>query len=276
MALNLGKIKVVLLDIEGTVCPISFVKDVLVRLFPPPFPVLSGAGSYPDGADPVPPTWLDHSGRVTFPHAVNALPATLDNQWDSPDFSSYRNAFPEDCVSDRSAFEAHFRDLVNRDVKVSYLKALQGYLWNEGYESGDIKAPLFPDVAERLLTWKNAGLRLVVYSSGSVPAQKLFFAHTDAQPSDLTHLISGWFDTVNAGLKTEPSSYTNILSNFQDAKACEWLFLSDNPLEVSAAIAAGMQSIPVVRPGNAPLPIGMSPRPISDFKELEGLGSKQS
>ncbi|KAF4864811.1 Enolase-phosphatase E1 [Colletotrichum siamense] len=239
MAPKLGSVKVVLLDIEGTVCPISFVKDVL------------------------------------FPYAVNVLPATLDKQWDSPDFSHYRNTFPDDCVSDRSAFEAHFRDLVSRDVKISYLKALQGYLWKEGYKSGEIKAPLFKDVPGRLLSWKNAGLRLVIYSSGSVPAQKLFFAHTDAQPSDLTPLISGWFDTVNAGLKTESSSYTNILSNFQDTKADEWLFLSDNPLEVSAAIAAGMRSIPVVRPGNAPLPADMNPQPIGDFNELEDHGSTQ-
>ncbi|KAK2024378.1 2,3-diketo-5-methylthio-1-phosphopentane phosphatase [Colletotrichum zoysiae] len=238
MAPNLGAIKVVLLDIEGTVCPISFVKDVL------------------------------------YPYAVDALPATLDKQWDSPEFAVYRNAFPEDCVYDRSAFEAHFRDLVSRDVKASYLKALQGYLWKEGYKSGDIKAPLFPDVAERLLSWKDAGLRLVIYSSGSVPAQKLFFGYTDAQPSDLTSLISGWFDTVNAGLKTEPSSYASILSNFQDTKPEEWLFLSDNPHEVAAAITAGMHSVPVVRPGNAPLPADMSPtlEPIRDFGELEGLG----
>ncbi|KAL0931616.1 enolase-phosphatase e1 [Colletotrichum truncatum] len=241
MAPNLGKVKVVLLDIEGTVCPISFVKDVL------------------------------------FPYAINALPATLDKQWDNPDFATYRNAFPADCVSDRSVFEAHFRDLVSRDVKVSYLKALQGYLWKEGYRSGEIKAPLFEDVAGSLSTWKEAGLRLVIYSSGSVPAQKLFFAHTDAQPSDLTPLISGWFDTTNAGLKTESSSYITILSNFQDTKADEWLFLSDNPFEVTAAIAAGMQSIPVVRPGNAPLPVDLNPalHPIKDFNELESLGSKQ-
>ncbi|KAF6805183.1 2,3-diketo-5-methylthio-1-phosphopentane phosphatase [Colletotrichum sojae] len=241
MAPRLGNVKVVLLDIEGTVCPISFVKDVL------------------------------------FPYAVDKLPATLDGHWDSPDFATYRNAFPEDCAIDRSTFEAHFRDLVSRDVKVSYLKALQGYLWEAGYRSGEIKAPLFPDVAERLWSWKNAGMRLVIYSSGSVPAQKLFFAHTDAQPSDLTPLVSGWFDTVNAGLKTEAGSYTTILSNFQDTKADEWLFLSDNPLEVSAAVAAGMQSIPVVRPGNAPLPADWSPalHPITDFNELEGLGPRQ-
>ncbi|OLN81596.1 Enolase-phosphatase E1 [Colletotrichum chlorophyti] len=240
MAPKLDNVRVVLLDIEGTVCPISFVKDVL------------------------------------YPYAVNALPAALDKQWDNPDFAVYRDAFPAEYASDRTAIEAHFRDLVSRDVKASYLKALQGYLWKEGYKSGEIKAPLFPDVAERLQSWKDAGLRLVIYSSGSVPAQKLFFGYTDAQPADLTPLISGWFDTVNAGLKTEAASYAKILSNFDDTGPEEWLFLSDNPHEVSAAIAAGMQSIPVVRPGNAALPADLSPalQPITDFNELKGLGSE--
>ncbi|KAK0370903.1 enolase-phosphatase E1 [Colletotrichum limetticola] len=227
---------------------------------------------------PPPGDFLEFSsdGTEVYPYAVDALPATLDKQWDNPEFAVYRNAFPEDCASDRPVFEAHFRDLIKRDVKASYLKALQGYLWKEGYKSGEIKAPLFPDVAERLLSWKVAGLRLVIYSSGSVPAQKLFFGYTDAQPADLTPLISGWFDTVNAGLKTEPGSYASILSNFAGTKPEEWLFLSDNPSEVTAAIMAGMQSIPVVRPGNAPLPDDLSPtlQPIRDFNELKGLGSK--
>ncbi|TEA08979.1 Enolase-phosphatase E1 [Colletotrichum sidae] len=237
---ELRKIKAVLLDIEGTVCPISFVKDVL------------------------------------FPYAVNVLPAVLEQQWDKPEFSAYRNAFPDNCSTDPATFEAHFRDLVCRDVKVAYLKALQGYLWTEGYRTGEIKAPLFPDVAERLLTWHDAGLRLVIYSSGSVAAQKLLFAHTNAQPSDLTFLISGWFDTVNAGLKTEHESYATILASSGDIRADEWLFLSDNPREVSAATAAGMQSIPVVRPGNGPLPHDwISPsQPITSFSELASLGTK--
>ena len=33
-----------------------------------------------------------------------------------------------------------------------------------------------------------------------------------------------------------------------------WLFLSDNLKEVRAAMASGMRSLPVTRPGNAPYP----------------------
>ncbi|KAI0392580.1 HAD-like domain-containing protein [Xylariaceae sp. FL0594] len=141
-----------------------------------------------------------------------------------------------------------------QDVKASYLKSLQGYLWEEGYASGDLKAPLFPDVAAKLSTWHKNGRKIMIYSSGSVPAQKLLFGHTNAEPSDLTPLISGWFDTVNAGLKTETKSYQKIMDSHPEIPADQWLFLSDNTKEVDAAIAAGMQSMVVQRPGNADLP----------------------
>lgn len=94
----------------------------------------------------------------------------------------------------------------------------------------------------------------MIYSSGSVPAQKLLFGHTDASPPSLVPFISDWFDTVNAGPKTEPKSYATIMSHHPAFKPHEWLFLSDNLAEVSAAQEAGMQSLPVIRPGNPPLP----------------------
>ncbi|XXH04878.1 cAMP-dependent protein kinase catalytic subunit [Hypoxylon texense] len=229
-------VKVVLLDIEGTVCPISFVKDVL------------------------------------FPYALKALPDTLESQWDSPDFAKYRNAFPSEYSSSKDALAAHFRDLVERDVKVSYLKSLQGYLWESGYASGDLKAPLFPDVPAKLAEWRHRGLSIMIYSSGSVAAQKLLFKHTDAAPtSDLTPQIADWFDTVNAGLKTDASSYETIASTHPEFSPAEWLFLSDNVKEVDAAIEAGMRSIVVQRPGNAPLSpeVPQRLRVIETFESLD-------
>lgn len=210
-------VKVVLLDIEGTVCPISFVKDVL------------------------------------FPYALKVLPGTIKAQWDSPEFKKYRDAFPAEYSSDSDAFQTHVIDLVSRDVKASYLKSLQGYLWEEGYKSGDLKAPLFPDVPLNVSKWHDKGVKIMIYSSGSVPAQKLLFKHTNAEPSSLTFLISDWFDTVNAGLKTETSSYEIIASKHPEFPASQWLFLSDNVNEVDAALKVGMQSVVVQRSGNAEL-----------------------
>ncbi|KAI2626516.1 enolase-phosphatase E1 [Hypoxylon sp. NC1633] len=230
-----SSVKVVLLDIEGTVCPISFVKDVL------------------------------------FPYALKVLPETLNEQWDSPDFAKYRDAFPSEYSSSKDALEAHVRDLVEKDVKVSYLKSLQGYLWQEGYASGDLKAPLFPDVVAKLSGWRRKGLKIMIYSSGSVAAQKLLFKHTDADPSDLSPQVSDWFDTVNAGLKTETSSYEAIASKHPEYSPQEWLFLSDNVKEVDAAIQAGMQSMVVQRPGNAPLSpdVPQRLRVIETFESLD-------
>jgi len=208
---------------------------------------------------------------LQFPYALHALPETLRTKWDSPEFAQYRDAFPSEYSVSKEAFTAHVRDLMSRDVKVSYLKSLQGYLWETGYRTGEIKAPLFPDVAPKFESWKEGGKHIIIYSSGSVAAQKLLFRHTNGEPADLTPLIADYFDTVNAGPKTEPSSYEKILSQHPvGGGPSSWLFLSDNVKEVEAAKAAGMQSFIVQRPGNAPLPadVEKTHRVISDFYGL--------
>ncbi|RCI10947.1 hypothetical protein L249_5312 [Ophiocordyceps polyrhachis-furcata BCC 54312] len=215
---SMDAVDVLLLDIEGTVCPVSFVHDVL------------------------------------FPYALDSLPGHLQHHWDSPDFASYRQAFPQHCRDDRVAFEALVRQLMAKDVKEPYLKALQGYLWQKGYRSGQLEAPVFPDVAPFITAAHAAGKTIIIYSSGSVAAQKLFFSHTSAEPSNLTPYISAWFDTVNAGPKTETASYATILASSPNIAPARWLFLSDNIHEVRAALASGMRSLPVVRPGNTSLP----------------------
>lgn len=161
---------------------------------------------------------------------------------------------------------------MSRDVKASYLKSLQGYLWENGYRTGELKAPLFPDVAPKFKSWTKNGQHIVIYSSGSVPAQKLLFRHTNAEPADLTPMIADYFDTVNAGPKTDASSYKKIVSahSLSDGPS-GWLFLSDNVKEVDAAKSAGLQSFVVQRPGNAPLPadIDKTHKVIYSFDELD-------
>jgi len=228
-------VKVVLLDIEGTVCPISFVKDVL------------------------------------FPYALKALPGALSSEWDSRQFAKYRDVFPAEYKASKSAFEYHVQDLMSRDVKASYLKGLQGYLWERGYKNRELKAPLFPDVAPKLAAWRKDRIRIMIFSSGSVPAQKLLFKHTNGEPSNLNPLLTDFFDTVNAGPKMEASSYEAIANRYGRYPLGEWLFLSDNVHEVEAAVAAGMQSIVVQRPGNAALPqdVESRHRVIRSFDELD-------
>ncbi|KAF4556857.1 Hypothetical protein D9617_1g087390 [Elsinoe fawcettii] len=213
MVQHIAGVKIVLLDIEGTICSISFVKDTL------------------------------------FPYAISALPKVLEQQWDDPEFKQYRDAFPAEAQTSPAAFEAHVRDLMAKDIKIAYLKNLQGYLWEDGYKNKVYATSLFPDVVPRLKAWQNTGLGLAIFSSGSVYAQKLLFEHVKTDPdsrsndsADLTALISGWYDTVNAGPKMEAASYQIIAEGLR-ARTEDVLFLSDNVKEVAAAVEAGSTEV---------------------------------
>ena len=61
------------------------------------------------------------------------------------------------------------------DKKITPLKTLQGILWENGYKSGEIRGHVYSDVKENLEKWKDNGIELGVFSSGSVAAQKLIF-----------------------------------------------------------------------------------------------------
>ena len=149
-----------------------------------------------------------------------------------------------------------------KDVKIAYLKSLQGYLWLTGYQTGALCCPLFPDVAPAMRQWHTQGVRIVIYSSGSVAAQKLLLQHTTETDNggDLRELVQGWYDTVNAGMKNEESSYQTIVEEERkkgaEIKPEGWVFFSDNVKEVEAADKAGMKTVLTVRPGNAEVPRG--------------------
>lgn len=147
---------------------------------------------------------------------MKALPNVLAQKWDDNDFIPYREAFPAEHRTSPAALQAHVEDLTRRDVKIAYLKNLQGYLWETGYKNGSYSTPLFPDVEVQLQEWHSSGKQLAIYSSGSVFAQKLLFEHVQnlagkaAPIDDLRPLFSGWFDTTNAGPKIEAGSYSLI------------------------------------------------------------------
>lgn len=187
------------------------------------------------------------------------LPSVLEDQWDSPVFATYKNAFPPAHRTTPEAFTKHVKDLVSQDLKIPYLKSLQGYLWLSGYESGALKCPLFTDVYPAMQKWvKDSNLKVVIYSSGSIAAQKLLFQYTDVEEvvaagyekGDLRPLIGGYFDTTTAGMKVDKNSYEKIIQEV-GGDATEFLFLSDNVSEIAASMKAGMKSVVVVREGNA-------------------------
>lgn len=132
---------------------------------------------------------------------------------------------------------------MDEDRKLTPLKRLQGMIWRSGYESGRLRAHVYQDAAQALRKWDAAGLKLYVYSSGSVEAQRLLFAHTS--DGDMTPLFSGYFDTT-IGSKLEARSYRHVADSLFLA-AGEVVFISDHPGETKAAAAAGMHTVLMAR-----------------------------
>ena len=134
---------------------------------------------------------------------------------------------------------------IEADRKVGPLKTLQGYIWREGYETGQYTSHIYKDVYPAMQKWQEMGIKLGIYSSGSVGAQKLLFAHTEQ--GDLTPCLSAYFDT-KVGHKREVNSYAQISKSLNIAPE-QILFLSDVVEELDAASEAGLGTAHVVRPG---------------------------
>ena len=141
---------------------------------------------------------------------------------------------------------AYVEWLMDRDRKSPGLKRLQGLVWQRGYREGELKGEVFDDVPPALEAWRNRGIRVAIYSSGSVLAQRLLFSST--RFGDLTRLLSNYFD-ISSGAKTSAESYRRIAASL-DCAASEMLFVSDAAGELDAARTAGCQVAFCVRPGN--------------------------
>ncbi|MCP9773311.1 acireductone synthase [Synechococcus sp. Tobar12-5m-g] len=220
----------VLLDIEGTTCPVDFVANTL-------FPyasthlkayMLSHGHEAPVEAllQEVREAWrLDHKPPAPAAGATNVL--------------MIQNPGVE-------ALADYLIKLIEQDRKLPALKELQGLVWEEGYSHGAIQAPLFPEVTTCLQQWRQQGLVLGAYSSGSVTAQQLLYGHT--LRGDLRPLFSAWFDT-RTGAKQSSSSYRRI-SEIMGAEPASVLFVSDSCPELTAAHGAGMEVAFSDREGN--------------------------
>ncbi|KAJ2078548.1 enolase-phosphatase E1 [Coemansia sp. RSA 988] len=230
----------VLLDIEGTTTPISFVRDVL------------------------------------FPYVKHNIRGFLEARWEDAEVQKHVQAIAKQANDDvnagipsavginldgaqaDSAEEARHKVLQNiewqmkEDRKIGALKVLQGCIWRDGYESGQLQGVMFPDVVGAIRRWTAAGCKVYIYSSGSIEAQKLIFGFSDH--GNMLQYISGHFDTTT-GPKIDSSSYTAIADKI-GVLPDRILFVSDIILEIRAADQAGMQTVLSVRPGNAPVDAG--------------------
>ncbi|TGN41972.1 acireductone synthase [Marinobacter confluentis] len=225
-------IRIILTDIEGTTSSISFVHEVL------------------------------------FPYAAEHMAEFVrEGHQSTPEISAQLDAVAEVSGTDRSDIDALIEVLlkwIQEDRKETSLKALQGMLWQQGYQEGAFHGHVYADAADYLQRWHDRGLRLFVYSSGSVKAQKLIFGFSDA--GDLTPFFSGYFDT-RVGGKKQPEAYRTILGEL-GVEAETVLFLSDVEAELEAAESVGMKTVWLVREGKKP----DSSRPVAaDFAEVDAL-----
>jgi enolase-phosphatase E1 len=156
---------------------------------------------------------------------------------------------------------------MDADQKVAPLKTLQGLIWQQGYAAGELIMTFFPDAAPALRAWHEKGLRLAVFSSGSVPGQIAAFAHTT--DGDLTSLVSRHFDTVNAGPKRDAASY-HLMTEELGVEPDRIVFCSDVPAELDAAREAGWQTVGLARPGEPFADADFGPhRTVSSFEQLD-------
>lgn len=147
------------------------------------------------------------------------------------------------------------------DRKITPLKTLQGVLWDKGYRDGTLKGHVYADVPTKLAEWKAEGKQMAVFSSGSVPAQKLIYGFSVA--GDLTPYFSAYFDTTTGG-KREAETYAKIAKALNVA-ANEIVFLSDIKEELEAARASGLQTVQLVREGT----VAAWDETANDFSELK-------
>ncbi|OOL37968.1 acireductone synthase [Pseudomonas sp. FSL W5-0299] len=207
-------IKAILTDIEGTTSAVSFVFDVL----------------FPYAAKHLPEFVRQHAGRADVAEQL----AAVRRDSNEPD-------------ADVERVIEILLGWIAEDRKATPLKALQGMVWEQGYQAGQLKGHVYPDAVEALKRWHQDGFKLFVYSSGSIQAQKLIFGCSEA--GDLSPLFSGYFDTTS-GPKREAHSYERITQAI-GLEAAQIVFLSDIVEELDAARAAGMATCGLAREGGA-------------------------
>lgn len=221
-------IRAVLTDIEGTTSSLSFVKDVL------------------------------------FPYSRARLPAFVRTYADDPRVRPLLASARSEAGAalDQEALIALLLRWIDEDRKSTPLKALQGLIWETGYRTGELRGHLYEDAYRALNAWHARGVRLYVFSSGSVQAQQLLFGYSDK--GDLRSLFAGYFDTT-VGAKRDAQAYRRIAEAIGHP-AEEILFLSDIKDELDAARTAGMPTCWLVRTGE--IPSDPTHRVARDFAEI--------
>lgn len=210
-----------------------------------------------------------------YPYSSERFATWIDEHRDDPDIAraveQVRGLIREpDAGTERIV--AALRGWLAADEKVTPLKTVQGKIWAAGFASGELVSHFYPDVIPALRAWHAGGRRLYVFSSGSVAAQRSWFAHTPE--GDLRRLVSGYFDTENAGAKRSAASYRTICAATGAAPA-DTVFLSDVVDELDAARDAGWHTVGVRRPGEPHYDRGVGDHlAVASIAELDLTGER--
>jgi enolase-phosphatase E1 len=224
-------VQAVLCDIEGTTSSLSFVHDVL------------------------------------FPLSYDQMEDFIKENWNSDlirqELQQIKSEDPDEVIKT-------LRSWINEDRKEGALKSIQGKIWKNAFESGKIRGHVYQDVLPNFRKWRDSNVKICIFSSGSIEAQKLLFRHSEA--GDLSQFISSYFDTTT-GPKREATSYKKIASELS-LPATSILFLSDIQSELDAARNAGMLTTQLLR--EPATPKNFSGHPIvNSFDEIK-LSEKPS
>ena len=216
-----GQVRVLLLDIEGTTTPIDFVYQTL----------------FPYAGRKVESFLREHCGEAEIQALFQDLRAQRE-------LDESQGLHPPRWESDSAegalrSSVAYVHWLIARDSKCTPLKSLQGKIWQEGFDAGELRGQVYPDVPPAFARWRRQRRDICIYSSGSVLAQQLLFRTVIS--GDLTPYIAGFFDT-QIGIKAAAQSYEKIAASLNHS-AREFLFVSDSAKEIEAARSAGMQAI---------------------------------
>ncbi|XP_020844058.1 enolase-phosphatase E1 isoform X2 [Phascolarctos cinereus] len=204
------EVTVILLDIEGTTTPIAFVKDTLFSY------IRENVKDYLHAH------WDEEECRedVSLLRKQAEEDSHLDGAVLIPPRSEHGADDTEQMIQ---AVVDNVYWQMSLDRKTPALKQLQGHIWRAAFAAGTVKAEFFEDVVPAIRKWRQAGMKVYIYSSGSVEAQKLLFGYSTE--GDILELFDGHFDT-KIGHKIESESYRRIATSI-GCSPNNILFLTD-------------------------------------------------
>ncbi|XP_013397492.2 enolase-phosphatase E1 [Lingula anatina] len=244
----LENVKVLLLDVEGTTSPISFMKNEVNQ------------------------------------YVTENIQEYLTKNWESEELQNVITSLREQAQQDKEAgtegvVEVKAADDPQEEViasitenlkwQMSQEKAttaacqLQSQILREAFKMEKMKGKLFDDVVPALKEVATDSRQVYLFSTTSMDVQKLLFTYS-AQ-GDNSKCLSGFFDS-KVGAKTEMESYKNIINDI-GVKPEETLYVTDMPAEAQAAGKAGIGVFLLNRPENPAL----SQDDLKDYNVISSL-----